>query len=154
MLAWLHKGHLVINKTLMKSRNDLVWPNMAAEITEKVTKCPLCVENRPCQQYEPLESHKIPPLPWAKVGSDLLHKNGPNYLVTIDYHSKWPELTLLNSMTSTAVTTAFKSQFAWYGVPSVLMSDNGPCYSSEQFQAVFTRLVFRWYHIKPWIPTV
>ena len=55
-----------------------------------------------------------------------MHKNGPNYLETIDYYSKWPELTLLNSMNSTAVTTVFKSQFAWYGVPSVLMSDNGP----------------------------
>ena len=37
-------------------------------------------------------------------------------------------------MTSTAVITALKSQFARYGVPSVLMSDNGPCYSSEQFK--------------------
>ena len=94
----------------------------------------VCLENRPCQQFEPLKSHEIPPLPWAKVGTDLLHKNGRNYLVTIEYYSKWPELTLLNSMTSTAVITALKSQFARYGVPSVQMSDNSPCYSSEQFK--------------------
>ena len=134
MLERLHEGHLGINKTLMKAREVLFWPGMAAEITEKVKKCPVCLENRPCQQSEPLKSHEIPPLPWAKVGTDLLYKNGRNYLVTIDYYSKWPELTLLNSMTSTAVITALKSQFARYGVPSVLMSDNGPCYSSEQFK--------------------
>ena len=134
MLERLHEGHLGINKTLMKARDVLFWPGMAAEVTEKVRKCPVCLENRPCQQSEPLKSHEIPPLPWAKVGTDLLHKNGRNYLVTIDYYSKWPELTLLNSMTSTAVITALKSQFARYGVPSVLMSDNGPCYSSEQFK--------------------
>ena len=134
MLERLHEGHLGINKTLMKARDVLFWPEMAAEITEKVKKCPVCLENRPCQQSEPLKSHEIPPLPWAKVGTDLLHKNGRNYLVTIDYYSKWPEPTLLNSMTSTAVITALKSQFARYGVPSVLMSDNGPCYSSEQFK--------------------
>ena len=134
MLERLHEGHLGINKTLMKARDVLFWPGMAAEITEKVKKCPMCLEYRPCQQSEPLKSHEIPPLPWAKVGTDLLHKNGRNYLVTIDYYSKWPELTLLNSMTSTAVITALKSQFTRYGVPSVLMSDNGPCYSSEQFK--------------------
>lgn len=134
MLERLHEGHLGINKTLMKARDLLFWPGMAAEITEKVKKCPLCLENPPCQQSEPLKSHEIPPLPWAKVGTDLLHKNDRNYLVTIDHYSKWPELTLLNSMTSTAVITALKSQFARYGVPSVLMSDNGPCYSSEQFK--------------------
>ena len=60
--------------------------------------------------------------------------NGRNYLVTIDYYSKWPEMTLLNSMTSTAVITALKSQFAMYGAPSVLMADNVPCYDSEQFK--------------------
>ena len=134
MLQRLHEGHLGINKTLMKARDVLFWPGMAVEITEKVKKCPVCLENRPCQQSEPLKSHEIPPLPWAKVGTDLLHKNGRSYLVTIDYYPKWPELTLLNSMTSTTVITALKSQFARYGVPSVLMSNNGPCYSSEQFK--------------------
>ena len=73
-------------------------------------------------------------MPWAKVGTDLLHKNGRNYLITIDYYSKWPEVTLLNSMTSTAVIIALKSHFARYGVPSVVVFDNGPCYSSELFK--------------------
>ena len=37
-------------------------------------------------------------------------------------------------MTSTGVITALRSQFARYGVPSVVVSDNGPCYSSAEFQ--------------------
>ena len=108
MLERLHEGHLGINKTLMKARDVLFWPGMAAEITEKVKKCLVCLENRPCRQSEPLKSHEILPLPWAKVGTDLLHKNGRNYLVTTDHYSKWPDLTLLNPMTSTAVITALR----------------------------------------------
>ena len=104
----------------MKARDVLFWPGMAAEITEKVKKSPVYPENRPCQQPETLKSHEIPPLPWAKVGTDLLYKKGRNYLVTIDYCSKWPELTLVKRITCTAVITAFKSQFTRYGVPSVL----------------------------------
>ena len=49
MLERLHEGHLGINKTLMKARDVLFWPGMAAEITEKVKKCPVCLENRPCR---------------------------------------------------------------------------------------------------------
>ena len=99
------------------------------EIAEKIKNCPVCLENRASQRPEPLKSHEIPPLPWAKVGTDILHKNGRNYLVPFDYYSKWPEMTLLPSMTSTGVITALKSQF-----PSFVVSDNGPCYNSAEFR--------------------
>ena len=118
----------------MKARDVLLWPSMAAEITEKINKCQVYLEHQPCQQSETLKSHEIPPLPWAKVSTELLHKKGRNYLVTIDYYYKWPELSLLNSMTSTAVITALESQFDRFCVSSALMSDNGSCYSSEQFK--------------------
>lgn len=62
MLGKLHDGHLGIGKTLMKARDVLFWPGMAANITEKIKKCPVCLENRPSQQSEPLKSHEIPPL--------------------------------------------------------------------------------------------
>ena len=134
MVERLHEGHLGINKTIARAREVLFWPGMTVDLTEKIKNCPVCLENRPSQQPEPLRSHEIPPLPWAKVGTDILHKNRRNYLVTIDYYSKWPELTLLPSMTSTGVITALRSQFARYGVPSVVVSDNGPCYSSAEFK--------------------
>lgn len=53
---------LGIGKTLIKARDVLFWPGMAADITEKIKKCPVCLENRPSQQSEPLKSHEIPPL--------------------------------------------------------------------------------------------
>ena len=134
MLEKLHEGHLGINKTIARARDVLFWPRMSVEITEKIKNCPVCLENQPSQQPEPLKSHEIPPSPWAKVGTDILHKNGQNYLKTVDYYSKWPEMTLLLSMTSTRVITALKSQFARYGVPSAVVSDNGPCYNSAEFR--------------------
>ena len=130
----LNEGHLGINKTIARTSGVLFWLGMTVDLIEKIKNCPVCLENRPSQQSEPLRSHKIPPLPWAKVGTDILHKNSRNYLVTVDYYSKWPELTLLPSMTSTRVITALRSQFARYGVPSVVVSDNGPCYSSAEFK--------------------
>ena len=122
MLEKLHEGHLGINKAIARAQDVLFWPRMSVEITEKIKNCPVCLENQPSQQPEPLKSHEIPPSPWAKVGTDILHKNGQNYLITVDYYSKWPEMTLLLSMTSTGVITALKSQFARYEVPSAVVS--------------------------------
>ena len=73
------------------------------DLTEKIKNCPVSLEHRPSQRSQPLRSHEISLLPWAKVGTDLLQKKSRNYLVTIDYYSKWPELTLIPSMTSTGV---------------------------------------------------
>lgn len=136
MVEKLHCSHLGINKTLQRAREVLCWPRMNQDIKESIQQCPKCLENQPKQRAEPL--HEIPPLPWSKVGTDLLLKDGRNYIVTVDYYSKWPELTLLNSCTSAAVITALKSQFARYGITSVLISDNGPCYSSQDFFKDFT----------------
>ena len=130
----LHSGHLGINKTLQRAREVLYWPGMNQDIKESIQQCPNCLENQPSQRAEPLQSHEIPPLPWSKVGTDLLQKDGRNYIVIVDYYSKWPELTRLNSCTSAAVINALKSQFARYGIPTVLISDNGPCYSSKEFK--------------------
>ena len=124
MLEVLHEGHLGINKTLARVREVLFWPGMKVDLTEKIKSCPVCLENQPSQQPELLKSHEIPPLPCP--GTDSLHKNGQNNLITIDNYFKWPELTLLPSVTSTGVITALKSQF-W--CPLSRMSDNGPCYS-------------------------
>ena len=135
MLEILHKEHLGTNRTRMKARDVLLWPSMAAEITEKIHQCQVYLEYQLCQQSEILKSRQIPPLPWVNFSTELLRKKGRNYLVTIDYYYKWPKLTLLNSMTSTAVIT--ESQFDRFCVSSALMSDNGSCYSSEQFKQFF-----------------
>ncbi|XP_015763303.1 PREDICTED: uncharacterized protein K02A2.6-like [Acropora digitifera] len=102
MVERLGERHLGINKTIARARKVLFWPGVTVDLTEKIKNCPVCLENRPSLQPEPLRSHEIPPLHWAKVGTYILHKN----------RRKWPELTLLPSMTSTWVITALRSQFA------------------------------------------
>ena len=72
--------------------------------------------------------------PWGKVGSDLFHCLGQNYLLLVDYYSNFPEICLLKDTHSSTVITHMKSVFAPYGIPKTIVSDNGPQYSSFQFQ--------------------
>ena len=56
----------------------------------------------------------------------------------MDYFSRWPEILKLSSLTTKAVIEALESIFSRHGVPQILMSDNGPQYSSHKF-AIFTK---------------
>ncbi|KAI3373038.1 hypothetical protein L3Q82_006334 [Scortum barcoo] len=57
----------------------------------------------------------------------------PEYLLCVDYYSKYPEITKLSDMTSRGVITALKSTLARHGIPDIVVSDNGPQYSSAMF---------------------
>ena len=110
------------------------WPGLNADIEQYVRSCQTCARNMPSNQREPMISHEIPCLPWQKVASDLFTLNNNDYLVTVDYHSRFFEVVKLSSTTSKAVISKLKSHFARYGIPSILISDNGPQYSLVEFQ--------------------
>ena len=64
--------------------------------------------NLKSQQREPLKPHYVPSQPWCKVGADLFHSNGHDYLIIIDYLSCYPDVYRLPSQTSKVVIQAMK----------------------------------------------
>ena len=81
----------------------------------------------------------LPDYPWQVIGSDLFQVKNDHYLLTADYFSRYPEVTKLTSTTSAAVISALKAQFARFGIPEIVRSDNGPQYDSAEF-ADFAKL--------------
>ena len=51
----------------------------------------------------------------------------------VDYYSRCIEIALLKRTTATEVIAHMKSIFARHGIPKLIVSDNGPQYSSEEF---------------------
>ena len=82
---------------------------------------------------EPLIPTTLPDYPWQKVASDLFQLKGVNYLVVVDYFSRYPEVIKLKSTTSTAIVEALKSIFSRHGIPETVVSDNRPQYTSQEF---------------------
>jgi hypothetical protein len=64
----------------------------------------------------------------------LFELDSKHYLVIIDYFSRYIELTELRSQTANAVIGAMKCIFARHGIPSIVCSDNGPCYAADTFK--------------------
>ena len=67
------------------------------------------------------------------VGTNLFEWKGEQYLIIIDYYSRYPEIGKLSSTTSSAVITVQKSVFARRGSPAVVHSYNGLQYASKEF---------------------
>ena len=55
------------------------------------------------------------------------------YLLLGDYYSRFIEVVKLSSTTTRCIVSAMKSMFGRHGIPEVLISDNGPQYSSDEF---------------------
>ena len=54
--------------------------------------------------------------------------------MVVDYYSKFPVVKKLSNIQSSAVVAQLKSVFEEHGIPSKLVTDNGPQYSSAAFQ--------------------
>ena len=53
---------------------------------------------------EPLIPTSLPQYPWQQVAADLFHLKGEDYLVLVDYFSRYPEVHKLKSTTSQSVS--------------------------------------------------
>ena len=100
-----------------------------------VENCPICLKYRRKQQKEPLIPFKVPELPWQRIAADLFHLGSEEYLLVIDYYSKYVELAHLSQdATSPEVIKHLKSIMARHGIPQELISDNGPQFISKKFE--------------------
>ncbi|PIK33923.1 hypothetical protein BSL78_29258 [Apostichopus japonicus] len=134
MLSKIHEGHLGVIKCKSRARETLFWPGMSAQIEDVISKCDICQTYQNSNQKEPLKSHKLPLRPWQKVGMDLFHFHTHEYLLIVDYFSRYVEVCMLkHSTTSSSVIVHIKSVFARHGVPDEVMSDNGPKFHCKEF---------------------
>jgi hypothetical protein len=74
---------------------------------------------------------EAPRRPWEKVAIDIALIKGRDYLVVIDYFSRYWEVALLNATTATAVIGKVKAIFARFGIPDEVRTDNCPQFGGE-----------------------
>ena len=103
ILEKLLTGHPGIVRMKSLGRFHVWWPGLHKEIAESVHDCAPCqsVRNKPPQA--PVQPWKWPKQPWKRIHVDFA---GPfmnkMFLLVVDSHSKWLEVEIMPSTTSTA----------------------------------------------------
>ena len=138
-LEKIHQGHQGISKCHERVLTAVWWPGVFKDLDCFIKKCPQCTQTTPLTS-EPLLPTTLPSHPWERVAADLCELKGSVYLVVVDYFSRYIEVKQMTSTTATKVIEALKSVLSRYGIPEVLMSNNGPqfaCSEVEDFAAQY-----------------
>ncbi|KAF0765586.1 Uncharacterized protein FWK35_00006032 [Aphis craccivora] len=109
----------------------MIW--IMSDITNLVLACVICNKYNRSNKKTDLLSHEIPDIPFDKIGADIAHERRKDYLVIVDYFSRWVEVTKLKWKTAQELIKKCKKIFARLGIPSVLIVDNMP-FNSHKFK--------------------
>ncbi len=152
MLERVHTSHQGMDAAIRKARDAIYWPQINNDIRNAISTCSVCLEHQPCQQKEPMHSQPIPKGRFEIVSTDLFSIKGDTYLILVDHFSKYWEISHLQETTAEAVVGELKQHFARYGIPKLLISDNGPQYQCQEFRAFATEWQFSHHTSSPHHP--
>ena len=138
ILNQIHDSHLGLNKCKLQAKQTVYWPGLNDQLEKLVLNCQLCLKYSNSKRKQEMNlslGHEIPLFPWTKLATDLFHFEGESYLLP-DYTGHFPIVCKLRSMTGQHIADHFKQIFAEYGWLDTIVSDNGPCYTSEIFKGL------------------
>lgn len=112
---------------------------MDSEVEGIVRACAACQLTRHNPPKAPLHQWEWTTKKWSRIHIDFAGPfQGKTFLIVVDSHSKWLEVSIVPSMSSGAVINILRLLFATHGIPDVLVSDNGTAFTSIEFK-VFTQ---------------
>lgn len=77
-----HIGHFGINRTVLRAKEILYWPNMEEDLENLVSRCRICEKFSISNRKEPLIQHKVPNYPFQKLGADFCNFGIPEEVMS------------------------------------------------------------------------
>ena len=97
-----------------------------------IALCETCQRFKASQHREPLmpvTPDESPPVPWHTISTDLFtfDADAQDFLIIAGLHTRFPIVEILKTLTtSLTVTSVTLKHISMFGIPSVIISDNGP----------------------------
>ena len=136
VLDVLHDGHPGISCMKELARSFIWWPGLDDDIQSRVEACTKCQINQKSptpQQLHPWEW-------WSRIHIDYAGPIRNRYLlVVIDSYSKWLDVTIVPSANSSNTIQSLRTIFSTYGLPEVIVSDNGAPFVSVEFKEFLSK---------------
>ena len=122
----------------------MYWININRDIETTVKSCHICQEHQLAHQHETLLSHEVPSRPWEVDGTDMFFFNVADWFIIADHYSKFPIVREMpRPCLSSNVVSVTKQIFSETGVPSQVVSDNGPHFISACCADMSMKMTFR-----------
>ena len=110
------------------------WPKMDTDLEAKVRSCHTCQMYRNDPPQAVLHPWEWPKKPWTRFHADYTGPFlGKMFLIIIDAYSKWMEVHITNSATSAITIDKLRNTFTTFGLPEILVTDNGTNFTSKEF---------------------
>lgn len=135
VLRELHIGHLGMVKMKSLARSYCTWTNIDSDIENMVRTCtPCCMkQNQPAKEI--IHPWKTPDTPWERIHVDFAGPlNGQSFFIVVDSYSKWVEVVPTKNTTSEWCIKELRNIFKNFGLPNLLVSDNGSQFTSQVFE--------------------
>lgn len=135
VLKELHTAHFGISKMKALARSVVWWPGISSAIEEMVKSCAECLQTAKEPKKAPIHHWEMPSRPFERVHVDFA---GPflevRFFILVDALSKWPEITVVKHEDSQTAIRCCEEIFSRFGLPLILVSDNGSAFTSGEFQ--------------------
>ena len=141
VLRELHVGHPGVSSMKSAARSCVWWPRVDDAIESYVRSCSACQLQRALPAKIDLHQWSWPRKPWSRVHLDYAGpvEGGRYLLVVVDAMTKWVEVKITSSQTSSMTVDVFRSLCTTFGLPDTVVTDNGPAFVGEEFQTFVKR---------------
>lgn len=135
VLNELHAAHQGMVKMKSLARSYCYWPGMDKEIETLVRSCNSCSMNANEDAKVEVHPWDMPSGPWQRIHIDFAGPiNGQMLFVIVDAFTKWTEIFITKTTTSSWVINKMKQLFITFGLPVTIVSDNGSQFTSHEFE--------------------
>lgn len=135
VLKLLHEGHFGIQRMKQLARTAVYWPNIDDDITNMCKSCTACAEHQNRPSKAPVHPWMVPEKPWSRLHLDhAVNFMGFNWLVLVDAYSKYPCIHPTQSISTKSTIDLLEQDFSHFGYPHTIVTDNAPCFTSEEFK--------------------
>ena len=136
ILKLLHLGHFGMQRMKQLARSTVYWPRIDFDIENLCRKCTSCGQFQNKPDKPSIHPWMMPEKPWSRLHLDhAINFLGRNWLVLVDAYSKYPCIHPTTSTSSKSTTAILEQEFAHFGYPHTLVTDNATTFMSQKFQA-------------------
>lgn len=126
-----NENHSGIQTSINRIKISAWWPGMDRDIESMVKECHTCCNLRPCFSKYNINWPEAKPM--QRIHMDWAYNAQiGNVLVVVDAGTGWIEAYICKNRDSSVVISCLQKFFTRFGVPEIVVSDNGKEFISEE----------------------